>query len=442
MLSVKVFCIGKGKGEIVMKMKNKVYPMLLLCSVLLITSCQRGNTESDNMEISGIENSKTTKETEDVKKEDANVKNENLKEEKLDLNNYSLEYKEGTDFQSFFLWNYAAKSENGYYFWDNGREPTAVMFYDNTSKVTIPLCNLPNCKHGKDGNYDTCNAYFNKNWWSDQDAFFTMDIQYYEGNLYITGRDTNSNVNLYKVAKDGSTREISCKLYKYEESISEVEGFQQGGTSPGVCIHRGYAYCINNDESIPRIRKVKLNSKEEPQVVYETSGIRPNLYRMEGYGDYIFFQTGNFTDESCVNVEGGIYAYNTVTETISLVKKDAISSYIIQDTMLYYSTDTTVNRYDLSSQKDEVFAEVKEAYPTVMADNKYIYITDDSGKSTVYDKEKTKICTITSSKTMECIYGDDAYLFAKEYDEDGNVMLEVIDKSDLKSGKVEWKRLN
>lgn len=437
MLSVKVFYIGKRKGEIVMKMKNKVYPMLLLCSVLLITSCQRGNTESDNMEISGTENSKTTKETEDVKKEDANVKNENLKEEKLDLSNYSLEYKEGTDFQSFFLWNYAAKSENGCYFWNNVKH--SIMFYDNTSKATIPLCNLPNCKHE---NYDTsCNSYFNKDN-TGQDTFDTGNIQYYEGNLYITGCDTNSNANLYKVAKDGSTREISCKLYKYENIYkNEDEGYVESWFEPIVCIHRGYAYCII-DESIPRIRKVKLNSKEEPQVVYETSGIRPILYRMEGYGDYIFFQTGNFTDESCVNVEGGIYAYNTVTETISLVKKDAISSYIIQDTMLYYSTDTTVNRYDLSSQKDEVFMEVKEAYPTVMADNKYIYITDDSGISTVYDKEKTKICTITSSKTMECIYGDDAYLFAKEYDEDGNVMLEVIDKSDLKSGKVEWKRLN
>lgn len=439
-MKCKSFCIRKRKGELVMKKKNKVYPMLLLCGLILITSCQRGNTGSgnDNMEISDTENSQTTKKTEDVKNED--VKNEDLKEEKLDLNNYSLEYTEGTDFQSFFLWNYGAKSENGYYFWN---DDDGIIFYDNTSKTTVPLCNLPNCKHGTDGNYDTCNAYFNSDWWSAQDSFFAWDLQYYEGNLYITGRDTNGNVNLYKVAKDGSTREISCKLYKYEASIEDIEnGTQEGGRTPHVCIHRGYAYVINNDESVPRIRKVKLNSKEEPQVIYETSGIRPTLYRMEGYGDYIFFQTGNFTDESCEHVEGGIYAYNTVTETISLVKKGAISSYIIQDTMIYYGTDTSVNRYDLSTQKDEVFVEVKNAYPEVMADNQYIYITDDSGTSIVYDKEKTRICTITSNRTKECIYGDDAYLFAKEWDDKDKFILNFIDKSDLKSGKAEWKRSN
>lgn len=401
-----------------MRMKKTTGLILLLCGILSLSACQKESTEKADGKTGDIAATKNPKGT-------------------LDLEAYNLEYKKETDFQPFFQWSYVAKSENGYYFWDDSyAQVDMLMFFDKGSQITVPLCNLPNCKHGKDEKYDACNAYFNENL-EIRDYFYQWNTQYYEGDLYITGCDKDNYANIYKIAKDGSTREISCRMYKLESSdSSNTEGADvMPGKAPNICIHRGDAYFINNDESIPKIRRVRLNSKEEPQIVYETSGVRPSLYRMEGYGDYIFFQAGNFIDETYLEIEGGIYAYNIITENISLVKKGAISSYIIQDSVLYYSTDTTVNRYNLVSQEDEEFVKTKDPYSDVMADNNYIYVTNSSNEISVYDKDKTEICTVS---LKDCIYyyGDDEYLFAACSDG-----VKILDKSALKDGKVEWKSL-
>lgn len=400
-----------------MRMKKTIGLILLLCGILSLSACQKESTENAGGKTGDIVAIKNPKET-------------------LDLEAYNLEYKKETDFQPFFQWSYCAKSENGYYFWNSFYDGGMIMFYDNTSKATVPLCNLPDCSHGE--GVTSCNAYFNRNFDIKEDSFHNNDIQYYEGNLYTTGCDKNNNENIYKIAKDGSTREVSCRLYKAESSNSDdMENPDSiDRIAPSVCIHRGYAYFIDNSESMPKIRKVKLDSKEEPEIIYETSGVRPNLYRMEGYGDYIFFQAGNFTDETYSEIEGGVYAYNIITGNISLVKKGAISSYIIQNNMLYYSTDTTVNRYNIVSQEDEEFVKMEDSYPDVMADNNYIYVTDSSNTIRVYDRDKTKICTISLEDCSEYFYGDDEYLFAKT-----KYGVKILDKSVLKDGKPKWNSL-
>ena len=368
-------------------------------------------------------------------------------ERKLDLANYSLDYKEGEDHQPFFFWSEITKSETGYYFWGKGTYEHMLMFFDSESGMTVPLCNLPNCKHTAE-DYDKCNAYFNEFESSPVTAGYdTRCLQYYNGNIYIIGVDSDAYVCMFRVAKDGSTREKSCRLFKFEpetDSDGSVESY-----NASVCIHRGYLYFINNKEKELKLRRMKLDSKEEADIIYETEGIRPNLYRMEGYGDYIFFQGGNFTDEACENMDGGIYAYNIVSQEISLVKKDAISAYMIKDTDIYYSTADSVNKYNLLTQKDEIFVKTKKGYATVAADNNYIYVVgnqffggDEESIIRVYKPDKTEVGQIQPPQEGgQCYFGDDNYLFARTYGDSSGERIEVFDKSKLDEEESSWKKL-
>lgn len=368
-------------------------------------------------------------------------------EKKIDLDNYKLDYKEGEDHQPFFFWSEITKSETGYYFWGKGTYDHMLMFFDRKSGMTVPLCNLPNCKHTKE-DYDKCNGYFNEFESSPVTAGYdTRCLQYYNGNIYIIGVDSDAYVCMFRVAKDGSTREKSCRLFKFEPETDSDGGVESYNASVGI--HRGYLYFINNKEKELKLRRVKLDSKEEAEVIYKTEGIRPNLYRMEGYGDYIFFQGGNFTDEACENMDGGIYAYNIVSQEISLVKKDAISAYMIKDTDIYYSTEDAVKKYNLLTQKDEIFVKTKKGYAAVAADNNYIYVAgdqffggDEDSTIHVYKPDKTEVGQIQPPEgSGQCYFGDDSFLFAETFGSSSGLCIEVFDKSKFNEEESSWKKL-
>ena len=198
-----------------------------------------------------------------------------------------------------------------------------------------------------------------------------------------------------------------------------------------------------------KLRRVKLDSNEEADIIYETEGIRPNLYRMEGYGDYIFFQGGNFTDEACENMDGGIYAYNTVSQEISLVKKDAINAYVVKDANIYYSTTNSVNKYNLLTQEDEIFVKTKKGYPMVATDYNYIYVAesdlfgrDEDSTIHVYKSDKTEVGQIQPPEgSGQYYFGDDSYLFAETYGGSGGECIEVFDKSKFNKEESSWKKL-
>ena len=157
-------------------------------------------------------------------------------EKKIDLDNYVLDYKAGEDHEPGFLWNKIAKSESGYYFWGKGIYNQMLMFFDKASGMTVPLCNLPNCKH-KEEDYDKCNGYFKAYDISPVTAGYdTRCLQYYNGNIYIIGIDSDAYVCMFRVAKDGSTREKSCRLFKFEPEVYSDGGV--GDYHASTCIHR------------------------------------------------------------------------------------------------------------------------------------------------------------------------------------------------------------
>lgn len=369
-----------------------------------------------------------TKEDEKVVKSNA-IKEVSLKEKKLDLKKYSLKYREGEDHQPFFINNEITKSKNGYYFWKS----ECLMFFDKASEKVVPLCNLPNCKHKIEPD-SKCNAYF-------ESGKYTFDyVQYYNGNVYVIGLNEDSYVCIFKVAKDGSTREESCKLYKFKP---ETNKYGSEGYYVSVCIQRGYAYFIDNEEKDLKLRKIKLDSKQKPEVLYEATGIRPVLYRMEANGDYLFFQSGNYTDETCERVKGGIYACNLISNEVVLVKKDAVSSYVVRGSDIFYSKKNLVNRYNLITQEDEIFVNSKGGYAKISADKNYIYVVQENENKVekscyIYNEDKSVVCQISSEgRERSYHFGDDKYLFVSFMDSEGT--MKVLDKEYLKKGKCKWK---
>lgn len=424
-----------------MKSKKIVCFVCLLCTVVLIASCQKKSTDTILQGEKETTKDKVVSQEKNIDKdhkESGNV--DSMKQEKLDLDKYSLDYQEETDFQPFFLNNSAAKSANGYYVWGVGKYSDMLLFTDMASGKTIPLCNRPNCKHEQEK--ESCNAYFS----SATEGKITYEpsyVQYYENNLYILGWNSDGYVCLFKVSADGSNREEYMRLYRADTSNPDKtnESSSSEWLVPDVCIHRGYVYFINQRESNPKIRRMKLGNNEDVEVIYETNGSRPNLYRMEGYGDFVFFQTGHYTDSSLENTEGGIYAYNIQNGEISFVKRDAISTYMVKNDAIYYATEKEVRKYSLSNQADEIFCKTKETYPVISLDSNYVYVVNDMIIS-VYDYEGKVVGEVSQEKSIEYYFGDDRFCFALCTGNDENSEnIKVLKKQNIKNGKDNWEDL-
>ena len=326
------------------------------------------------------------------------------------------------------MWTNVAKAENGYYIWEEGRG--RLMYFDTASKNYIPLCNKPNCTH----NSEDCNAFFNSN--GEEEIGYIKGhgyIQYYNGYVYIAGYDKEGYVYLYKVSPDGSTCEKYMTLYKADLSSTNPEDDENVSqfTSPDLCIHRGYIYFFTNRESELKLHRIRLG-EDDTEVVFENAGSRPSLYRMKAYGDYLFFQSGNFIDDGYIDIDAGIFALNINTAKVQMVKKDAISDYAISDNKLYYTTATGINCYSLEDQKDT------EAVNTgvrgnVAVNGDFIYFFHgDTCKLSQYDSKGKLLNEVTDIGFPPCYMGDKDYFFASG---DKNGILSV---KDLSEGKAKW----
>lgn len=357
------------------------------------------------------------------------------KEQPLDLINYSLDYQFDTDFQSSFQWTDATRNETGYYFLKDApglEDGLRLCYFDEAAGRYIILCSKPDCAHTD----DSCNAYLETNPYKGTDIFLASYIQYYEGGVYVAARGTEGYVNLYRIAADGSTRDKVMPLFKQlEDKTSAGLEFRY----PYVCIHRGYVYFINNMSTKNKIFRIKLGGDTQ-ELVYENDGERPLLYRMKAYGDFLFFQSGNFWDEKCIDITSGIYAYNIHTGEVTLVKKDAISEYQVLGHDLYYDGKGTVECYSL----DESVG--KGSFPILLTDfyvdsERVIYYDNGGNHLGVYDTKNGEQ-RLLDGRMWQMIFGDGAYLLAKgDSDPTTGCDMHVLKRSEaLQDGQWELMR--
>ncbi len=392
-------------------MKGNIWILLLL--VMLLTACgidRNEYTEKQNTEVI--------------------IEVGELKEERLDLEKYSVENLGTTCGQPEYISNVAASSDLGIYYWgERSQNKGSLMFYDKASKVSVVLCNRPNCNHTD----NSCNAAFN-GYSSDGEEFYRNMVFYYDDSVFLVGHDENHYVNLYKVEADGSSWEKYMTLFKAEMAVT----IEDGGTSmswslPDVCIHQNYVYYIDNSESEQKLRRIPLGGGET-EVLIEPEGDRTLVYRMMPYGDYIFVQAGKYEGEGVV---AGIYAYNIQTEEIILVKADALQGYFVVDEQLYYESNEKIYKFDLKTGTEVELSIVYELGINFFFVDEYgIYIFNRStGTLSLYDETGELLGRVTDENMWDCSFGMDGIFYGGTKLNGQKVILEV---EELLNGSGKW----
>ena len=96
-----------------------------------------------------------------------------------------------------------AKAESGYYYleWSDTDSTSMLMYLDDSTHKTIPVCAKAECKH----NSSDCNAVLDS-------SYNNSPLHYYKGSLY-TVKVENGMAKLERIAKDGNSRENVADLF-------------------------------------------------------------------------------------------------------------------------------------------------------------------------------------------------------------------------------------
>lgn len=249
-----------------------------------------------------------------------------------------------------------------------------LTFYDYKTKQTVPVCNKLNCNHDD----ENCNAIFMDN------IYPTMlKISYYQGEIYVLKAESGY-LYLERVALDGSTREKSCTLTRVETQTGEEEdGMTYISTYyPEWIIHRGYVYYATAypGNTHPQLLRVKLDSSQEPEILYTRENDFPDLYRISGFGNGVYFQAGNYANEDLMSLDAQLYVYDIESEEVSLVAEDVIRQYTVGENVVYYfDMDDNIAKYDILTKERTVFCETEKGdwgsdYTIFLANDELYYI--------------------------------------------------------------------
>lgn len=267
-----------------------------------------------------------------------------------------------------------------------------LQYYDYESGQQVPVCGKMDCDHN---NVD-CNAYFADNKY----PLPLNSLWYYEHNLYIFCVQQDY-YGIERISMDGSERETSCTLYRTTiESGTDEEGFSFSSTYyPEVILHRGYAWFSTDYPGCKEcgLYRVRLNSSDQAEEICTQGGDNPKLYRLKGYGDYLFFEKGNFIDEEGTQVDIDLYACDLNTGDVTLAAENVVRDYTIGDNCIYYfdlAQLDSIMRYDLETGETAMIYDSEgneapdESYLFVRDGNLYYstssyqYVFDESGEMT------------------------------------------------------------
>ena len=370
-----------------------------------------------------------------------------------------------TDAQpSFNKYPWVTRAENGYYYWVAANYDGFIMYYDPASGQKVPLCNRPECRHDS----EDCNAYFPDfvQWDVSSGRYSHRYIQYYQGSIYIIGCDDKDYACLYRIAADGSSRECDTKLFRADFSPSDGSdpAENQEWIDPYVTIHRGYAYYVDQREKTPVLRRVKLGGSG-PEELYTTKGGElPSIYRLEAYGDYLFFQTHDSMKDSSLPDEG-LYVYDIKAGKVRMVKQDVIAPYLVTGGILYYYYNGEIRSGSLARGKEKLLVKEAPCKDFFTDGHGFYFFDDETGKLYIYDEQGEFINSFTDKYLHTGYYGcDSQYMFAGGIAQEkgkpvivennsgenpplsfwlsqDKELLGVMDLSELKKGTGKWKYL-
>lgn len=325
-----------------------------------------------------------------------------------------------------------APAENGMYIADSTGTGKYLFYYDYAKQKAIYLCNKPECIH----NDNTCNAFLPDD--ISSVYYDTTGIRYYDNSIFFSGLDSK-NICLFKISADGTSREKVMDLFEAElnEVVDGKTTFQEY-ESIQYCIHRGYIYYIVDEGDRKELCRKKLGSKSDEEVITADDTERTDVYRMEMYGKYLFFQRGIYTEDFS-DIEGGLYAYDVESNDVIEVKKDVINVYVIKGDTLYYEVaGEGIYGYSLRDKSEKLVVEIKDNCFQIAKTNNGFVVMTQAGLI-IFDNEGKKIADFGRDKCDELKYVNNEYMVVTCCDE--NVKYYVVNISNENPDKWEWNEI-
>ena len=361
--------------------------LLAVAVTVTLTGCQTQKPEGDGNNGASLAADVLVETVgEDVSQSNQEVQ---VSEELLDIPDFSGEtdftYVYDTDAQSdLSQYSNVVYTKDGCYDleWMNA-EAFLLYYTDAMSNDTIPVCSRSNCTHSD----QSCDAYFSR-------QEYPMSIlEMYQGKLYMINLE-GDYLTFCSVSQDGAVREKSCTLMRLnvQESIDENGDVVTNFYYPEIKLHRGYAYFSDYypGSASCGLYRVKLDSQEEPELLFSISDHFPAIYRLKPYGRYVTFQAEN-ADANNTNFVGGIYAYDIEEGTIWKLCDQVVMSYTIQGDFLYY-----IDLYDNLYQKNLVTGE------TVPFGEGEEIAVEDECDTQLFFYEENLVLSFTSESTAFC----------------------------------------
>ena len=346
-------------------------------------------------------------------------------------NEYSLEY----DDQYYFENHVIAKSKDGYYINYDAQQ----LYYMSDTAGLILVCAKPECNH------------------QGEDCFAQMfeegeQVYYYNNKLYFVTLDVNTlEYWLYECNLDGTEQNKLTYLFTQGEN----------GIVYSVMLHRGYAYYEVSNHSLldngkRELYRIELKKNAEKEIVDTVEGYGSSFLRVQGDGEYIYYEKANYTDQQGTEFQTSLNRYHCNTKKVEEVYEQSIYDYYIENDEVYFSDLQGVNKLNMTS-KEVVslvsFSDSEEDY-NMYYDGTYIYLDnkiaiqsamgerdDSERKIHIYDKKGSLINTLEIGNRNGFIAGDEKYLFLLnnwEQPEGTNAIVSIIDKSNIATGQLEW----
>ena len=339
-----------------------------------------------------------------------------------------------------------AKGDGGYYYTSETDNIYRIMFFDEESGESIPLCAKPECTHDD----NTCNAFImgKMHKYYQGDEFLSQTLYYYKNYIYMIKCNAGMG-KLVRISLDGVERKDIGELFP-----------NNNASTISLVFHGDYVYAYDDTghagqttEAEEVIKKISLKDGSSENV-FSYKGVGASIDRGRSYGEKLYFVTREYSlnkDTAQQKIEyKGLYEYNYNSGDAKKVIEGDICDYSI-DTVnqcIYYFVDGKgLYKYSQTDGKNElIYAAHNELITCKMSyDGKYIYMYNTGmgsltdGKSRV--KPKCFVFDSTGNVINEILcpgmvyFGDEHYLFAGE----GRGIV-YIDKKNIKEA-VEWTEL-
>ena len=358
-------------------MKKVLSVILAVFTAIAVTACSE-NTTSVTSGTSNKE-SNTTSSTDSSSETSQNIVTEALAENTPNKVDDTLPQCQPANILSYYADN-VMKSDSGYYyydFWqdDYGDTSSGVVFYDNATGKTIPLCSKPQCPH--DGNAFCTSTSFNSDF-----NFLYNDYIYRLSS--IRGGENENKLTLMRTDLQGN------ELSLVSDIITNV------GAYIGVCsvvAHYGKMIFVLESQGIN-------GGNRTPYILDLASGNVKEIYIPAPEGKIKRWQPHALNYLTC----DGDWLYYTIREVT--LKSDKYG--FVENNYDY--DRTAMFRYNLKSGKTETVSAMPDMYSSFTVNEGIIYYTVADRRNNTfslyaYDTEKNVTTTLAQNIQQKCVDG-------------------------------------